>query len=424
MAILDNVEMAPGTLGVMPEVIVTGGGIGGMAAAWAMGSCGVKVRVLEQSPALGEVGAGIQLGPNAVRVLDEWGLKPALERVAAFPDALVVRDASDGRELGRLRLGRRAVERYGQPYATVHRADILGLLVNAVSDLDTVDVALDQRVLQCHWDDQGVRVHVKGNESPLCAQALIGSDGLWSAVRQAMLGTQLPRFSGHLAYRGTVPVDALPVHLREPVVTAWFGPRLHVVHYPVRQGQAFNIVAVVEGELGKGHGLKGADDPRLWSHEANANDLIRALNPAHRDLMDMVRAMPEWKLWALNDRVPIASAREQAQGRVALIGDAAHPLRPYLAQGAAMAMEDAWTIGRLLREPAASVEQPRDWAGIFSRMATTRWQRNARVQERSARNGTIFHASGPLRWSRNLAMSVLGEKLMDQPWLYEGPPVP
>jgi salicylate hydroxylase len=140
------------------------------------------------------------------------------------------------------------------------------------------------------------------------------------------------------------------------------------------------------------------------------------------DLKDMLGAVTDWKLWALNDRAPVASAQEHAQGRVALLGDAAHPLRPYLAQGAAMAIEDAWTLGRLLQ--TQPVAEPVDWPALFARYAQTRWQRNARVQIRSQRNGTIFHASGALRWARNASMGLLGESLLDNPWLYSGPPEP
>jgi salicylate hydroxylase len=181
-------------------------------------------------------------------------------------------------------------------------------------------------------------------------------------------------------------------------------------------------VAVVHGVLGQGHGGPPGSDPQSWSHEARAGDLRRALGPACAELMGMLDAVPQWKLWALNDRPPLRGPHEQAQGRVALLGDAAHPLRPYLAQGAAMALEDAWTLGRLLPPPAGRAAL--DWPALLARYAQARWQRNARVQARSARNGTIFHASGPLRLARNTAMAVLGEALLDNPWLYSGPPQP
>ncbi|AOW15734.1 FAD-dependent oxidoreductase [Hydrogenophaga crassostreae] len=402
------------------QVVVAGGGIGGLGAALALSREGVAVDLLEQASAFGEVGAGLQLGPNAVRVLDAWGLLGALKGVAAFPEALRVRDVSKGTALGALTLGFEARQRYGQVYATVHRADLHGLLLEAVERQSGVRLRLNQRVASYVEGGSGIRV-TDEDGSLFEGQALLGCDGLWSRVRSQMLGAQPVRSSGHLAYRGLVRTGDLPPSLRACVVTAWLGPRLHAVHYPVRRGDWFNVVVVVQGVIGQGHGGEVGSDPQSWTHEAHAADLRRTLGPVSSDLLAVVDAVGDWKLWPLNDRAPMAGAREHAQGRVALLGDAAHPLRPYLAQGAAMALEDAWTMGQLVGEANS---QPVNWPELLQRFARTRWQRNARVQSRSARNGTIFHAEGPLRWSRNAAMWALGETLLDNPWLYEGPPAP
>lgn len=403
------------------DVIVVGGGIGGLGAALALGRSQVRVRLLEQASAFGEVGAGLQLGPNAVRVLTEWGLSDALGGCAAFPDALMVRDAHAGSVLGRLRLGQAMQERYGQPYATLHRADLHALLLKAVQELAPVTLQLGARVAGYAERADGIEVTLE-DETALNAPALIGCDGLWSRVRSQMLGAQAVRASGHLAYRGMVRSADLPLALRAPVVTAWLGPKLHVVHYPVRRGEWFNVVAVVHGVLGQGHGGAVGADPSSWSHQAQAADLLCALGPAYSELLAMIDAVPAWTLWALNDRPPIRGPAEHAQGRVALLGDAAHPLRPYLAQGAAMALEDAWTLGRLLAHQGAPSADT--WPRLFDHLAQARWQRNARVQQRSARNGSIFHASGVVRLGRNAAMATLGEALLDNPWLYAGPPDP
>lgn len=409
-----------GTIAPMTnKVVVAGGGIGGLACAWALARAGLQVDLLEQASAFGEVGAGIQLGPNAVRVLDQWGLTPALKACAAFPERLHVRDAHRASTLGTLRLGSLARARYGQPYATVHRADLHSLLLNALEREPRVRLHLDSRLTAYEDKDGGVRVTCD-NEAVFEAHALIGADGLWSRVRAQLLGAQPARVSGHLAYRGMVRATQLPVAQRASDVSAWLGPRLHVVHYPVRRGELFNVVAVVEGTLGQGHGGPPGSDPQSWSHEARQSDLHRALGPVCAELRSVLDAVPEWKLWALNDRPPITGANQHASGHVALLGDAAHPLRPYLAQGAAMALEDAWTLGRLAGTAGAAP----DWPALLARYATTRWQRNARVQRRSQRNGTIFHASGPLRWARDAAMAMLGEPLIDNPWLYQGPPEP
>lgn len=401
------------------HVVVSGGGIGGLATALALSREGVAIDLLEQAEAFGEVGAGLQLGPNAVRVLDAWGLSDALQATAAFPEEIRVRDAHSSTTLGRLRLGALARARYGQPYATLHRADLHALLLEAVLLEGSAQLHLDERMAS--YDETADGVSVNGESgAAYTGSALIGCDGLWSRVRSQMLGARPARVSGHLAYRGMVRTEDLPPTLRTQVVTAWLGPRLHAVHYPVRLGKWFNLVIVVHGVVGQGHGGPVDNDPHNWTHEAHASDLRRALGPACTDLMTMVDAVQGWKLWPLNDRAPMAGAHEQAQGRIALLGDAAHPLRPYLAQGAAMAIEDAWTLGRL----AQSKPEPEDWPALLKRYANTRWARNARVQSRSARNGTVFHASGLVRWARNASMAAMGESLLDNPWLYSGPPEP
>lgn len=401
------------------QVIVAGGGIGGLACALALARSGVPTVLLEQAAAFGEVGAGLQLGPNATRVLADWGLADALQACAAFPEALHVRDAHRSTDLGQLRLGAMALARYGQPYATLHRADLHALLLAAVQEQGLTELRLNTRLASFAETPAGVSASLDDG-STLTGEALLGCDGLWSRVRSQLLGAQPVRASGHLAYRGMVRAADLPMPQRANVVTAWLAPRMHVVHYPVRGGEWMNVVAVVDGVLGQGHGGEPGADPQGWTHEAQAADLRRALGPACSDLLSMIDAVPMWSLWALNDRPAMTGAHEHAQGRVALLGDAAHPLRPYLAQGAAMAIEDAWTLGRILKP----VRSPVDWPHALARFADTRWQRNARVQQHSQRNGRIFHATGLVRWGRDTAMRWLGERLLDNPWLYDGPPEP
>jgi salicylate hydroxylase len=395
------------------KVIVAGGGIGGLACALALARAGVQSIVLEQAEAFGEVGAGLQLGPNAVRVLAEWGLMDALQSCAAFPEALRVRDAHRASQLGHLRLGALALARHGQHYATLHRADLHSLLLSAVQRRPEVRLRLGARVASWLQEPNRVMVTLEGGET-LLGQALIGCDGLWSRVRADLLGEQPVRATGHLAYRGMVRSVDLPTPLRANVITAWLGPRLHVVHYPVKQGDWFNLVAVVQGSLPPG------DDPQAWTHEGHASDLRRALGSACGELMAMIGAVPDWTLWPLNDRPALSGPQEHARGRVALLGDAAHPMRPYFAQGAAMAIEDAWTLGRLAQDPTAGS----DWPARLYTYADARWERNARVQKLSQRNGAVFHAQGMLRWGRDAAMSMLGERLLDNTWLYDGPPEP
>jgi salicylate hydroxylase len=201
-----------------------------------------------------------------------------------------------------------------------------------------------------------------------------------------------------------VPQAGLPQHLRSDVVTAWLGPDFHVVHYPVRRGELLNVVVVVHGLL---HG-----DPQNWDHSANAAELRSRLAQASSALQDLVQAIPTWRLWALSDRPPMQSAAEHAHGRIALLGDAAHPMRPYLAQGAGMAIEDARQLAESLAVQSAHVP------AALAHYAQARWQRNARVQARAIRNGEIFHLLGPLQLGRDLSLKLLGQKLLDLPWLY------
>lgn len=389
-------------------LIVAGAGIGGLGAALALARQGHAVTVLEQAAAFGEIGAGLQLGPNAVRVLADWGLLPALREAAAFPDALRVRDARSARELGRLRLGDAAVARHGQAYASIHRADLHALLLRAVAREADVSWRLGARAESWQAADAGVSLALASGDL-VAGPALIGCDGLWSRVRRAGFDAAPPRRTGHLAYRGLVPADALPAAMRANEIGVWLGRQLHVVHYPVRRGEAINLVAVVHGE-------PGAVDASAWSQPADATELQAALGPICTPLAAWLAAVPGWTRWTLHDRDPLRSAAGMARGAVALLGDAAHPMRPYLAQGAAMALEDAWTLGRLSHGAL-----PGDWPVRLARYAELRWARNARVQRRSRRNGRIFHASGLLRLGRDTAMAALGERLLDNPWLYAGP---
>ena len=392
------------------QVVIAGGGIGGLAAAVACAQSGVQVKLLEHAPQLSEVGAGIQIGPNVTRILQVWGLGAALSQVAAFPEALQARDAQTGRVLGTLTLGARAQARYGAPYATLHRADLQGLLHRAAQSAG-VDMLLGQTVKG--WLDSEAALQVNTAQGlSLQASALIGADGVWSRVRQQMLGDVPPSFTGHLAYRALVAQADLPGHLRSDQVTVWMGPRLHVVHYPVRSGQWLNLVAIV-------HGVKPeqAQEAQGWDQVGHTLALMQAMGAVGRDLHERLASVPAWRQWALHDRAPLSAAGQMAQGRVALLGDAAHPMRPYLAQGAGMAIEDAQALAQNLSKRSAAVPDK------LQAYADQRWARNARVQARAIRNGRIFHAQGALALGRNLSMQLLGERVMDVPWLYGGGPI-
>ncbi|HEV8691253.1 MAG TPA: FAD-dependent monooxygenase, partial [Ideonella sp.] len=230
------------------QALIAGGGIGGLAAALAASRAGWEVRLFERAAAFSEVGAGIQLGPNVVKVLHGWGLADALSAVAAFPERLQVRSAVSGQTLGELTLGDTMARRYGAPYATVHRADLHVLLLSAVQQHTEARLQLERPLQSFSQTEQAVTV--KAATGPeIEGDALIGADGLWSTVRQQLLGDGLPQHTGHLAYRALLPQARLPERLRTQQLTAWLGPRMHVVHYPVRGGEWLNMVVIVQGEV-------------------------------------------------------------------------------------------------------------------------------------------------------------------------------
>ena len=379
--------------------MLVGGGIGGLAAALALGQAGAGTQLFEQSPAFTEVGAGIGLGPNAVRRLQSCGVGEALQAKGFVPSQLEVMDAKNGQRLGCLPMGQNFQERYGAPYLTIHRADLHGILLNALQSKGSCDLRLN-----APWTD----IH----NSLLTEQtsALIGADGINSTVRSEVWGDQPLQFSGHWAYRTLLPRHALPAAWRSDAMGLWLGPRLHVVHYPVRGGEWLNLVVLVESN----------DTPTeaAWdtqrSTEQTSLDLQRALQGTCSRLQDLVRMAEHWRAWALFDRPPLQSPSDMAKGRVALLGDAAHPMLPYLAQGAGMAIEDAQALSENWQRKELNVEQR------LQAYAQARWQRVAKVQARARRNARLFHASGVLAWGRDTAMRVGGAAVMDMPWLYGG----
>lgn len=382
------------------QLLVAGGGIGGLAAALACARAGVGVEVHEQAAAFSEVGAGIQLGPNVTRILEAWGLGPRLrDGLAATPARVRVCSSESGAELARLDLGEAFRRRYGAPYLTVHRADLHALLLQAVHEAG-VATQTASRVAAPEPHADGFEF-----EGGLRADALVAADGIWSRLREEVVASPPPTPTGHVAYRSVALQASLPAACRTDAVNVWLGARMHVVAYPVRGGEWLNVVALVEGH--------SQGDVRDWDQAALAGELRRALGRTCAALREVVDAMPSWRLWSLHDRPPLRGPQEMASGRIALLGDAAHPMLPYLAQGAGMAIEDAQALSSALRGVSAA-EVP----AALQHYAGQRWQRCARVQATARRNAVIFHASGPLRWSRDIAMRALGERLLDQPWLY------
>jgi salicylate hydroxylase len=395
----------------MANMLVAGGGIGGLSAALACARLGHQVSVHERAAEVTEVGAGVQLGPNVVKILFAWGLQDALKAVAAQPGCLVVRNAISGGKLGTLNLGHAFEQSYGAPYLTIHRADLHSVLLNAAQAHAHIDLCMDSALV--HLGQSSERVYAEfAHDKHMHGDVLVGADGGWSLTRKLLWNDGTPEPTGHLAYRAMVKQSELPEVLRSDQVTAWLGPKLHVVQYPVRSGEWLNVVAIVHGQV------KG--DMSHWDHSANTYDIQHSLADTCGPLRDLVAAISYWRLWPLSIRPPMQGAAEHAQGRVVLLGDAAHPMVPYLAQGAGMAIEDASALAWALGDATLSESQGLDMVTRLKTYALARWQRNAQVQARAIKNGQIFHATGLMRLGRDTALRMLGDTLLDMPWLYGG----
>lgn len=396
------------------EMLVAGGGIGGLATALACNRAGWRARVFERAPVFSEVGAGLQLGPNATRILQRWGLADALRETAFFPEWIGIRHAHDDRQLTRMPLGDDIVRRYGAPYATLHRADLHALLLNAVQQTGETVLHLGCEAGPAQVGTDAVSLagrregdHSLGSEG----DALVVADGLWSQLREQVTpDAGPPRATGHFAWRTLIDRARLTAAQRADYagVNVWLGPKLHVVAYPVRRGELLNLVVLAEGRPG----LADNGHRQDWNADAPPAEVAQLLAGCSPRLQALTEAAPQWRRWMLHDRPPVAGPEALARGRVALLGDAAHPMLPYLAQGAAMALEDAAELQRTLGMDIDDVQ------ASLARYALHRWQRVAQVQARARRQSHIFHATGPVKWGRDAALMVLGRKLLDQPWLW------
>ncbi len=381
------------------KALVAGAGIGGLAAALCLAEGGLEVLVLEQSAALGEVGAGLQVSPNASRVLHSLGLEAALRERAFLPLATQFRAWRSGRVITETPLGEAATARYGAPYYHLHRGDLLRVLANAVEAHPDITVRLNARVEQLEQNDVGVTV--RGAELEARGDLLVGADGIHSRVRAALWGEEQPRFTGNVAWRALVPADRLPAGTVRPMTTAWWGPGKHFVHYYVRGGELVNCVCVVE---------KSGWEVESWTERGSQAELKSDFAGWHQSVGALIDGADPDSLfkWALYDRKPMA---RWGQGRVTLLGDACHPTLPFMAQGAAMAIEDAAVL-------AACLQDGQDAPSSLERYETLRKPRTARIQTGSRRNATVFHLSGVKAWLRNRAVRAAGSRSMDSLYSY------
>jgi 3-hydroxybenzoate 6-monooxygenase len=384
---------------VPQPVLVAGGGIGGLAAALALARRGLAVRVLEQSEKIGEIGAGIQLGPNAFSAFDALGVGEAARARAVYIDRLMMMDAVDESEVASMPVGESFRKRFGNPYAVTHRADMHMSLLEGVRATGTIELATSTRIDRVEQDESGVTAidaHGKAHRGA----ALVACDGVKSSIRAQLVNDPV-RVTGHVVYRAVADARDFPADLKLNAPCLWAGPDCHLVHYPLRGGEQYNVVVTFHSRKQEEWGVTEGSRDEVMSY-------FEGIGPRPRRLLDLPKS---WKRWATADREPIG---RWSFGRVTLLGDAAHPMMQYLAQGACMAMEDAVTLGEALHAAGGDFE-----AG-FAAYERARVARTARVVLMTREMGRIYHAKGVERLVRNdLWRGRTPERYYDAvEWLY------
>ncbi len=391
-------------------IFVAGAGIGGLTAALALAARGFRVVVLEKAERLKEVGAGLQLSPNASSVLIGLGLKERLALRAVTPEAISIMSARAGGEIVRLPLGEAASLRAGAPYWVIHRADLQRALQAQVDDHPDIDLRLG-----CQFEDAAVHARgltvvqrkANGRQQDL-ALALIGADGIWSTVRQHLFPEVQPQFSGLIAWRGTLDATQLPREYTAPRVQLWMGPSAHLVTYPISGARQINVVAVVPGTWNRPG----------WSAQGDTLELKDAFAksrwPAAARMM--INAVDSWQKWAL---FTLPEGGKWSSGAIALLGDATHAMLPFAAQGAGMAIEDAAVLAKALSE--GQTDTAAGVAAALRRYARLRRGRVARVQRTARSGGLVYHLTGPAAFARDLTIRAMGPERMlaRQSWIYD-----
>ena len=388
------------------QIVIAGGGIAGLTAALAFARRGFPVRLFERAERPQEVGAGLQLSPNATGILDRLGVLDRLRPVATKPDGIVLRNSSDLREIGRVALGAVAARRWKSPYLVLHRADLHGALWAAAQHEPEIEIVTGAMVRDAAFHAQGLTVSVdrerRIDETP--AGLLVVADGVWSANRRLAGMPEKSAFSGRIAWRATLRADAPGVAgaLLDPArVTVFLHPKAHLVAYPVRSGAAFNLAGFARGAA-----------PDAWSSSGDAGQLQRAFAGADGRLLALLEQAGHWTIWPIHT-VPPGPSTVDRKG-VAVIGDAAHAMTPFAAQGAAMAIEDAWMLA------AHVAAQPDALAVALQGYDAERRPRIAAVTRRGRLNEFTWHAGGPAALGRNLFLRWRGPERLaaDMDWLY------
>ena len=381
------------------KFIVVGGGIGGLAAAVALSQQGVQVTVLEQAAELGEIGAGVQLGPNAFAALDALGVGENARKRAVFTERLIMMDAVDGSEVGSFPVGQAFRDRFNNPYAVIHRADIHTSILETAQDSNLIQVETSTKVASVAQDDAGVTA-IDQNGRVFKADALIAADGVRSVIREKMFNDP-PRISGHVVYRAVVPVEEMPADLQINAPVVWAGPDCHLVHYPLRGGQQYNLVVTFHSRQQEEWSVTDGSKEEVLSY-------FDGVCPRARQMLNLPKT---WRRWATADRNPL---EKWGEGRVTMLGDAAHGMLQYLAQGACMAIEDAVTLGEAMKHCQGDVIK------AFQLYEKSRIPRTARVVLSAREMGRLYHAKGVERLVRNqLWEGRTPERFYDAlEWLY------
>ena len=388
-------------------ILITGAGIGGLTASLALSRAGYRVVIAEQADELADIGAGIQLSPNATRILQSFDVAGRLAGRAVVPEGLSIRQAHSGDELAYMPIGPSMEFRYGAPYWMVHRGDLQAALAEAAAEQPEVILRLGTRVEDFVIHSNGITAQLRDARGVTDERvpAIVGADGIWSTSRVQLGDLSKPVFRDRTAWRAMLPAAAVSEDFRRPITRLWLGPNAHLVHYPVRGGTLINVVAIVRDRW---------QEPG-WSAPGERRDLLRHFTRERwaKPARDLVETPERWVRWALFDRSDFGF---RCHGPVTLVGDAAHPMLPFLAQGAAMAIEDAAILGRCLT--SAEPEQG------MRRYEAMRRSRVRRVQQEARANSKTYHLSGPAALARNLAMRLLGgERLRARyDWLYDWRP--
>jgi salicylate hydroxylase len=381
-------------------ILISGGGIGGLGAAIALSQRGIASHILEQAETFSEVGAGIQIGPNGMRILEHWGVAELLMGKGSTPEAIRIFDGLTGKMLNSVPLGEFSLERYGAPYRVFHRAELQMALLEKARSLSNITITTGFRIRKFVEHDNEVNVHcVSGNKQQ--GRLLIGADGLWSRTRGQMHPAITPTFYGKSAWRAIISRADAPEPFKRQETGLWMAPNAHLVHYPVMGGEAINVVAVITEEFNKEGWTTHGHSDELLAHYTNWNSVPR-------NFLDHVTGWQKWSLFGL-EHIPFWN-----RGRVTLLGDAAHPPIPFLAQGGVMAIEDAHVLARELDLHGD------DHAKAFAEYQSQRRSRAYHVMDTAHKLGKIYHMKGLMRQARNAVLTrKRPEKLLaDYDWLY------